>query len=188
MLVESAATRNLVGPGRGQREASPRRAGGVRRRSPARAPPSRPRAARASASARLPCSSWPAGIGAGELARRRDHPYPAVADVEEASAVDAERAHAGQRLQARRGAGRERRCPERVRRSRSTETHTSVTRFMSAAVRSSPLCRLLWAPWIATLPNTATAPVAAIASERVRVAGVRSSITASLVAAERSGR
>ncbi len=41
-----------------------------------------------------------------------------------------------------------------------------------------PRCRLLCAPWIATLPNTAIAPVAAIASARARLARERSSITA----------
>ena len=39
-------------------------------------------------------------------------------------------------------------------------------------------CRLACDPWIVTLPNTAIAPVAAIAIERVRVFGERSSITA----------
>ncbi len=47
---------------------------------------------------------------------------------------------------------------------------------MSCAAFSSPCCRSPWAPWIETLPNTAIAPVAAIATARERPA--RSSLTA----------
>ena len=55
----------------------------------------------------------------------------------------------------------------------------SATRIqLPCAKRSRPRCRLLCAPWIATLPNTAIAPVAAIASERARLERERSSITA----------
>ena len=43
---------------------------------------------------------------------------------------------------------------------------------------SRPFSRFVPTPWNSTTPKTATAAVAAIASERTRVCGVRSSVTA----------
>ena len=57
-------------------------------------------------------------------------------------------------------------------------TQRSVPRLSSVAERLSPACKLLLAPSTATLPNTAIAPVAAIASERARVALDLNSISA----------
>jgi hypothetical protein len=56
------------------------------------------------------------------------------------------------------------------------ETQMFVAAFASRAAFSRPCCRSPCAPWIETLPNTATAPVAAIAIARERPA--RSSLTA----------
>src|ERR1700722_3227078 len=58
----------------------------------------------------------------------------------------------------------------------AADTHTSVDAFTSLAALYRPLSRSLWAPWMETLPNTAIAPVAAIAIARERPA--RNSITA----------
>src|SRR6202035_4077994 len=49
--------------------------------------------------------------------------------------------------------------------------HTSVLESIPCADVSRPRCRFCCAPWIETTPNTATALVATIASDRTRVVG-----------------
>ncbi len=58
------------------------------------------------------------------------------------------------------------------------KTHKLVALVTSWKRRSRPRCRSWWEPWMVTLPNTATAPVAAIASERALLPRSRSWMTA----------
>ena len=139
------------------------------RRWPARRPPSRPRGASRSRARDRLSRAGSAGIGCAADGGGAEHPYAAIAVVEEARAIQTdgsehrEDAPAWQRpyrgmASSRAGSA----CPVAA-------THRSAAADSWWTRRSRPRWRLACAPWIATLPNTAIAPVAAIASDRARV-------------------
>ena len=129
---------------------------------------------RAARAASLPPTSWPTGIGS---ARCRAARAP-ICGAHPSRGSLRDRPRQRSRPGCRRGWGRgalERVSCEKRSASPCGVTQSSI-RVIPRAAAFRPRCRLLLAPWIATLPNTAIAPVAAIASERIRLEGVRSSI------------
>ncbi len=148
-------------------------------------PPARNRAV---ASARLAFEQLARRDRRGRAGGRRQHPNATLAEFEEAGAVNADGGDSGRASAARTG-----NAAEGGRSTTGSVRHlarpkSSLTPLTSWNRRSSPACRLAWEPWIVTLPNTATAAVAAIASDGRRVSRARSSATASDTAPIPSGR